>query len=87
MRKVMRLSLDRLPVHLRRRADSLVQRLVGLEHIAAACNLSVDMLMRWYLDFNFPLRRKGKVWVTTSRQITRWLVSLPREHPRQECRG
>lgn len=83
---VARLPLD-LPPHLKRRAIAVITRLSGLESISTACRVSVDTLVWWHLEWGFPLRRKGKQWTTTTSAIEGWLRNLPKQSPRQECRG
>ncbi|MBI4381411.1 MAG: hypothetical protein HY574_09515 [candidate division NC10 bacterium] len=85
--KVVRLPLD-LPLHFRRRVASITTRLVGLENIAAACNMTPDKIVRLHNEARFPLVWKGGKWkgqwTTTSEAIERWLRSLPKRDPRRQ---
>lgn len=89
--KVVRLPLDRLPVHLRRRFTSLTTRLQGIENISRACHVSPDLVIRWRDEAGFPLVWKGGKWqgqwTTTSEAIEGWLRSLPKRDPRRQRQG
>lgn len=49
-----------------------IQRIEGLEAIAAACDITVDELVTWYIEHKFPLRRQEKGWYTTDSAIDEW---------------
>lgn len=48
------------------------QKLEGLEEIAAACDITVETLVSWYIDHKFPLRRQEQGWYTTTAAIDNW---------------
>lgn len=65
----------------------MAQRLEGLAVIAAACDTSVDELVSWFCDDDFPLHhRKGKWWTTTA-DIDRWGQDRRRAERRRACRS
>jgi len=68
-------------------ARSSSREIVGLVTIAEACKTTPDKLVDWWLHHKFPMTYRGWKWMTTNCKINRWLLSLPKRYPRQECRG